>query len=75
MEISLSLLIIKVIRAQDFPGSPVVKTLCFQCKGQGFNSCWETNIPHAMWLSQENRKKKKIIHAHGRIKTTQKCLK
>lgn len=46
---------------------------CFQCKGQGFNSCWGTNIPHAMWLSQE--KKKKVIYAHGRIKTTQKCMK
>ena len=23
-----------------FPGSPVVKTLCFQCKGHGFDPWW-----------------------------------
>ena len=23
--------------SQDFPGYPVVKTLCFQCKGHGFD--------------------------------------
>ena len=42
----------------DFPGSPVVKILCFHCRGQGFN-LWSrgTKIPHATWHS----KKKKII--------------
>ena len=25
---------------KDFPGSPVVKTLCFQCKGHGFDPWW-----------------------------------
>ena len=24
----------------DFPGGPVVKTLCFQCRGHGFNPWW-----------------------------------
>ena len=24
---------------EDFPGSPVVKTLCCQCKGCGFDPC------------------------------------
>ena len=27
---------------RDFPGSPVVKTLCFQCMGHGFNP-WSGN--------------------------------
>ena len=26
----------------DFPGGPVVKALCFQCRGQGFNP-WSVN--------------------------------
>ena len=29
----------------DFPGSTVVKTLCFQHRRHGFNPCWETKIP------------------------------
>ena len=27
----------------DFPGGPVVKTLCFQCRGCGINS-WSGNL-------------------------------
>ena len=23
--------------ASDFPGDPVVKTMCFQCRGRGFD--------------------------------------
>ena len=31
----------------NFPGGPVAKTLCFQCRGPGFNS-WSGNLfPHA----------------------------
>ena len=41
----------------DFPGGPVVKTLCFQCKGSILGQ--GTNIPHAMPCGQENTKKKK----------------
>ena len=26
----------------DFPGGPLVKTLCFQCRGKGFNP-WSGN--------------------------------
>ena len=25
---------------EDFPGGPVVKTQCFQCRGHMFNSWW-----------------------------------
>ena len=24
----------------DFPGDPVVKTLCFHCRGHGFDPWW-----------------------------------
>ena len=50
----------------DFPGGPVAKTPCSQCKGPEFNS-WSGNqiphatgkIPHAVikaWLSQFKKK-------------------
>ena len=35
----------------DFPGGPVVKTLCFQCRGHGFDP-WSWNKDptcHAAW--------------------------
>ena len=34
---------------QDFPGGPVVKTLCSQCKGHCFNPWsenWDSHMPH-----------------------------
>ena len=31
----------------DFPGGPVVKTLCFQCRGLGWIPAQRTKIPHA----------------------------
>ena len=37
----------KSMLRRDFPGGPVVKTLCFQCRGHGFDPCWGKNIPHA----------------------------
>ena len=43
---------------RDFPGGPVVKTLCFQCQGHGFDP-W-LGIPHAM---QHGQKIKKINKA------------
>ena len=33
----------------DFPGAPVVKTLCFQCREHGFDPGRGTKIPHAVW--------------------------
>lgn len=37
----------KVEYARDFPGSPVVKTLGFQCRGHGSDPWLGTEIPHA----------------------------
>ena len=39
----------------DFPGHPVVKNLCFHCKGIGSISGQGTKIPHAAWCSQKNK--------------------
>ena len=47
--------ILSKCKVRDFPGSPVVKTLCFQCRGTGL-------IPgqaHAVWSDQKILKKKK----------------
>ena len=30
----------------DFPGGPVAKTLCSQCRGLGFNPWSENQTPH-----------------------------
>ena len=35
----------------DFPGGPLVKTLPFQCRGNGFEP-WSD--PHAIWCGQKN---------------------
>ena len=51
----------------DFPGCPMVKTLCFQCKGCGFNP-WElkSHMPGSMAKKKKKKnrndvKKKKIL--------------
>ena len=40
----------------DFPGSPVVKTPCFYCRGCGFDPCQGNKILHTV---QHGQKKKK----------------
>ena len=35
-------LLFKVTEREDFPGGPVVKTLCSQCRGPGFHP-WSEN--------------------------------
>ena len=40
----------------DFPGSPVVKTPNFQCRGHKFNPCLGTKIPYAALCSQKEKK-------------------
>ena len=45
--------------SQDFPGSPVVTTPSFQCKGRRFDPWSGTKIPHATW--------------HGQSKTVSLC--
>ena len=42
----------------DFPGSPVVKTLHFQCKGCKFDLWLGTRIPHAAWHGQKTNKQR-----------------
>lgn len=37
----------------DFPGSPVIKTPYFQCKGYSVIPGHVTKIPHAEWHSQK----------------------
>ena len=42
----------------DFPGCPVVKTLCFHCRGPWFKPCWgRSHMPRAM----AKKKKKKLF--------------
>ena len=38
---------------RDFPGSPVVKALSFQCRGQGLIPGQGANNPHAMQHDQK----------------------
>ena len=46
---SIKMIIMKSMR--DFPGGPVVKTPCFQCRAPGFDP-WSGNyIPHAITKS------------------------
>ena len=49
---------LKNISAWDFPGGPVVKIPCFQCRGHGFHSWSGNKIPHTT-TSQIKKKKKK----------------
>ena len=43
----------------DFSGHPVVKTLCFHCRGLGLIPGQGTKIPHATWHNPKEEKKKK----------------
>ena len=42
---------------------PVVKTLCFQCRGHGFDLWRGNKIPHATWYSQKIQTKTKQTHS------------
>ena len=33
------------VKCRDFPGGPVARTLCFQCRGPGFDP-WFREIDH-----------------------------
>ena len=46
----------------DFPGSPVVKTPCFHCRGHGFDPSRGTMIMHATWWGQKKKIKLKKNH-------------
>ena len=43
---------------QVFPDSPVVKTLCFHCRGSGFNPWLGTKIPFTTWCSKKKKNPK-----------------
>ena len=48
------------MKAEDFLGGPVVKTLCFQCKRHGFDSWLEKfYMPHGEAKKKKKEKKKK----------------
>ena len=52
--VSSSLSWLLVIPIRDFPGSPVVKTPCFQYKGCNLIPGWGIKIPHTTWCGQNN---------------------
>ena len=35
---------VRMLSWGQFPGGPVVKTVCFHCRGHGSISSWETKI-------------------------------
>lgn len=41
---------------ETFPGGSVVETLCFQCRGHGFNHLLGQSS-HARWYSQKKKKR------------------
>ena len=53
-----------------FPGHPVVKILCFQFRGHGFN-LWLGKVAHVAWCSQKVRENKRLISV---IKTDAKII-
>ena len=47
-------------RARSFPGSPMVQTSHFPCRGHGFDpGSGNKKILHAVWHGQKLKKKKK----------------
>ena len=46
-----------MIFMRDFPGSPVVKTLSFQCRECGFNP-WSGNLDHTCHVRQPKKTQK-----------------
>lgn len=45
----------------DFPGGPVAKTPCSECRGPGFHSWLGNYISHAASKTQHSQIKKKVI--------------
>ena len=41
---------------RDFPGGPVVRTLCSHCQGPGLIPGWGTKIPPAVLHGQKKKK-------------------
>ena len=51
--------------AIDFPGSPVVKTVLFQCRVTGSIPGWGTKIPHAVSTAKKNIGKQEAEEQEG----------
>ena len=51
--------VIKTVWYWDFPGGPVVKTLCFHCRGRGFNP-WLGNSDPACHVARPQKKSFKL---------------
>ena len=51
----------------DFPCDPLVKMLCFQCRGHGFDSWLGTKIPHAMGHGQKKKREMPESLTNSRI--------
>ena len=43
---------------ENFPRGPVVKSLCFHCRGHRLVSGWGTEIPYAAWHSGKKKEKR-----------------
>ena len=56
----------KGLSLRDFPGGPVVQTLCFLCRSTGSTPGWETKLPQA-GCNQQEKKDKKIFEEVGSI--------
>ena len=59
----------KNVLSWDFPGSPVVKTPCFQRRGHGLDPWSGTKIPYAVWHGRKQNKIKILKHI---IQSTQR---
>ena len=49
----------KIPKHWDFPGDPLVKTICFQYRGLGSIPGWGTKIPDTMEHSRKTNKQTK----------------
>ena len=58
------------LKGRDFPGSPVVRPLCSQCRGHGFGPFWENKMLHATLptkiksIKKKKRLKGRDLHSH-----------
>ena len=48
-------------KVRDFPGSPVVKTSHFHCRGREFHPWW-VNLQGQKKIKKERKRKKKTTH-------------
>ena len=60
--ISLKVLVISQMVTRGFPGGPVVRIPCFQCRGHRFDPwLWGTKIPHGVaWPKRRGRESSDI---------------